>query len=187
MIDETYEFIEGLDSDDDKLMCEELGDVLLQIVFHACVKAEDNVFNMGDVINGICRKMILRHPHVFGNVTVADSGEVLENWEQIKNVEKQRKTPFEQLDSISKALPSLMRAAKLQSKSEKTGLSEKHNVEHYVNEIKERAAGLSDENPDAESVASLMFDLAGVARCIELDPEELLYRENDKFLEKFRD
>ena len=118
-IDETYEFIEGLDNDDNELMCEELGDVLFQIIFHADIKSDDYTFSINNVVDGICKKMILRHPHVFGDVSVANSGEVLVNWENIKNDEKSRKTPYEQLDSVSKSLPSMMRAQKLISKAKK--------------------------------------------------------------------
>jgi tetrapyrrole methylase family protein/MazG family protein len=134
IIDETYEFIEGLDTDDDKLMCEELGDVLFQVVFHSDIKQDNNVFDIGNVIDGICKKMILRHPHVFGTVNVADSAEVLVNWENIKNDEKQRKTPLEQLQSVSKALPSLMRAQKLQSKAAKNNLIEKASFDTAIEE-----------------------------------------------------
>ena len=121
-IDETYEFIEGLDTDDNKLMCEELGDVLFQIIFHADIKSDNNSFDINEIIDGICKKMILRHPHVFGDVSVKNSGEVLVNWENIKNDEKSRKTPYEQLDSVSKSLPSMMRAQKLISKAKKNCL-----------------------------------------------------------------
>ena len=88
LIEETYEVIEAIDNDDAHLLCEELGDLLLQVVFHARISEEAGEFNADDVADGICKKLILRHPHVFGDVQVSSSGEVLDNWEKIKKEEK---------------------------------------------------------------------------------------------------
>lgn len=186
-IDETYEFIEGLDNDDNALMCEELGDVIFQIVFHACIKQETDEFNISDVIDGICKKMILRHPHVFGDVSVSGSGEVLDNWEKIKNVEKQRKTPYERLASISKALPSLMRSAKLQAKSEKYGLCEEQKTEDYTQKIADCLALLNSGKGDKSTVSELLFASAGAARTLGFEPEEILYEQNELFLKNFQE
>ncbi len=184
-IDETYEFIEGLDNDDNKLMCEELGDVIFQIVFHACIKQESKEFCMSDVLDGICKKMILRHPHVFGDISVSGSGEVLDNWEKIKNDEKQRKTPYEQLESVSKALPSLMRAQKLQAKSEKYALCDKKNSLDYAKEITECAKLLTDGKADKSTLSRIIFASVGASRTQGYEAEELLYEENERFLKKF--
>ncbi len=184
-IDETYEFIEGLDADNNELMCEELGDVLFQIVFHACVKNESCEFSINDVIDGICKKMILRHPHVFGNTDVKDSAEVLVKWEQIKNVEKARKTPYEQLKSVAVTLPSLMRAAKLQSKAEKTGLTEQKDAAFYAKEVKKATLEVEDGKCDVETLSQLLFAAAGLCKKSGFDPEELLYHKNNQFLKQF--
>ncbi|MBQ7398922.1 MAG: MazG family protein [Clostridia bacterium] len=183
-IDETYEFIEGLDREDDKLMCEELGDVLFQIIFHSDIKRDNKCFDINDVIDGICKKMILRHPHVFGTVNVENSAEVLVNWENIKNHEKQRKTPYEQLDSVSKALPSLMRAQKLQSKAAKCGLLEKADFEESVKNAN-RALSALKESGNSEDLGKLLFSITQIADSMDVEAEEILYIENDNFIKKF--
>lgn len=184
MIDETYEFIEGLDRNDDKLMCEELGDVLFQVIFHSDIKRDENSFNVGDVIDGICKKMILRHPHVFGNVNVENSAEVLVNWENIKNHEKQRKTPFEQLDSVSKALPSLMRAQKLQSKAVKCGLVDKRSFDEAICDAEAALSSLKRDKK-AESLGRLLVCAVQISEALEAEAEEILYIENNNFVSKF--
>ncbi len=187
IIDEGYEFIEGLDNDDDVLMCEELGDVLFQVIFHAQIKSEGNVFDIDDIINGICKKMVLRHPHVFGEVCVDNSEQVLSNWEKIKNKEKQRKSPYEQLDSVSKSLPSLMRASKIQSKAEKTSLQEQKSTDYYISQLKDTLETLKESDaPGEQLVAELLFASAGIARTLGLEAEEVLYKKNNAFVEQFK-
>ena len=184
-IDETYEFIEGLDTDDNKLMCEELGDVLFQIIFHADIKSDDNSFDINEIIDGICKKMILRHPHVFGDVSVKNSGEVLVNWENIKNNEKSRKTPYEQLDSVSKALPSLMRSQKLISKAQKNSLVEKKDFSQSIDAVQCALDALKDsKNPD--DAGRLLFEITGLCNSMGVESEEILYIENQRFIEKFK-
>ncbi len=183
-IDETYEFIEGLDNDDDKLMCEELGDVLFQIMFHADIKRDEKAFDINDVIDGICRKMILRHPHVFGDVSVSDSGEVLVNWENIKNDEKSRRTPYEQLDSVAKSLPSLMRSQKLQKKADKTGLRKFDGIEKGIDDI-QNALDSFRKSKNKEDLGRILFAVCGVSQMLDAESEEILYIENEKFLKSF--
>ncbi len=184
-IDETYEFIEGLDCDDNKLMCEELGDVLFQIVFHAEIKEDSNAFGMDDIIDGICKKMILRHPHVFADTTVENSSEVLVNWDIIKNDEKQRKTPYEQLKSVSAALPALMRAQKLRSKAIKNNLIEESdfeskcdNAQSLLNELR------TSKNPDV--LGELLSEITAISKDLDVEAEEALYKFNRAFVEKFK-
>lgn len=184
-IDETYEFIEGLDLEDNYLMCEELGDVLFQIIFHADIKKNDGVFKIDDVIDGICKKMILRHPHVFGDVNVANSGEVLVNWENIKNDEKQRKTPFMQLDSISKSLPSLMRAQKLQKKADKTSLRKMPDNSELISQARKLLEDIEKNGGDNDKIGKLLFACAGLSLNCDIESEEALSYENDKFLASF--
>lgn len=186
IIDETYEFIEGLDSDNDELMCEELGDVLFQIIFHASIKSDEKIFNIDDIINGICKKMILRHPHVFGETKVENSTQVLSNWEKIKSAEKQRKTPYEQLDSVSKALPSLMRCAKLQSKAIKYGLTGNNDTDKYISDTEICLEQIKKGNADSEILGKLLFAVSGIVRTKDFEPEEVLYHENSAFIEQFQ-
>ena len=112
LIEETYEVIEAIDTDDPVLLREELGDVMLQVVFHARIEEECGVFDMDDVANDICVKLIHRHPHVFGSVQADTSEQVLTNWEMIKSEEKERKTVTDKLRAVPPMLPALMRAAK---------------------------------------------------------------------------
>ena len=122
-IEETYEVIEAIDNDDRALLKEELGDVLLQVVFHAQIETEQDSFTIDDVADGVCKKMIIRHPHVFGNVQADTVDEVLTNWDNIKMQTKSQTTQSEVLAGISKALPSLTRSQKLQKKAGKRCLS----------------------------------------------------------------
>ncbi|MCL2059016.1 MAG: nucleoside triphosphate pyrophosphohydrolase [Oscillospiraceae bacterium] len=118
LIEEAYEVLEAIDAEDAAVMCEELGDVLLQIVFHAHIAAD---FDIGDVIEGVCKKMISRHPHVFGTVVANTPGEVLENWESIKRNEKGLTRHIQSLKGVPSNLPALMRAYKVQQKARDAG------------------------------------------------------------------
>ena len=121
LIEETYEVVEAIDNDDSVLLREELGDLMLQVVFHARMAEEEGAFDIGDVCDEICRKLIVRHPHIFSDVTASTSGEVLDNWDKIKRATKKQKSTTESMQSVSRALPSLMRAYKLGEKAAKTG------------------------------------------------------------------
>ena len=149
MIEETYEFIEGLDKNDETLMKEELGDVMFQVFFHARIAEEEGSFNIDDIADEICKKMVLRHPHVFGDVSVKDSGEVLKNWETIKKAEKSRDTLEKQLESVSSALPSLIRAEKLFSRCKKEGVAVERDPEKLIRNITalHRIQTFNDEAP----------------------------------------
>ncbi len=121
IIEETYEVIEAIDKEDTALLREELGDVLFQVLFHSRIEEERGTFTVNDVISDICDKMILRHPHVFGDVDVENSAEVLDNWEKIKKVEKSRTTVRENMEAVPRQFPSLMRARKIIKKARKDG------------------------------------------------------------------
>ena len=116
-IEETYEAVEAIDRDDPVLLQEELGDVLLQVVFHARMEEEAGRFSFSDVCDGICKKLVYRHPHVFGDTAVENSGQVLENWDRLKKAEKHQETATSTLQAVSKALPALVRAAKVQKRA----------------------------------------------------------------------
>ena len=120
-IEETYEAVEAIDTDDLDLLKEELGDVLLQVALHAEIESEQGTFDINDVCDGICKKLIIRHPHVFGDVDADTTEKVLKNWDAIKMKTKSQKTQTQAILSVSKALPSLMRSTKIQQKAAKVG------------------------------------------------------------------
>ena len=120
-IEEVYEACEAIDLKDNTLLCEELGDVLLQVVFHADMAEDEGAFDINDVCDGVCRKLILRHPHIFGDTKAGTSAEVLDNWEAIKRIEKGQKTYSDSIRQVAKSLPALMYAEKVQKKAKKAG------------------------------------------------------------------
>ena len=120
-IEETYEVIEAINKNDKELMCEELGDLLMQVVFHAQMEREEGSFEFNDITDGICKKLIERHPHVFGQVSISGVDDVLTNWDAIKRKSKGQKTTTQSMNSVPRELPALMRAQKIQSKAKKAG------------------------------------------------------------------
>lgn len=189
-IEETYEAIEAINKQDSHLLCEELGDVLMQVVFHAQMEAEKQVFDFSDVADGVCKKLIERHPHVFGEVEVDSADDVLRNWEQIKSASKQRKTVADKMHSVPRELPALMRADKIQRQAAKVGFD--------WDELQDAAAKISEEQVElAEAIAAndrantqeelgdLLFAVVNVARKLEIDPEEALTQATDKFQTRF--
>ena len=121
LIEETYEVIEAINKDDKALLQEELGDLMLQAVFHAQIETEAGVFNIDDVADGICQKLIVRHPHVFGEVKVDGVADVLSNWDDIKRQTKGQKTTTQAMQAVPRELPALMRSTKIQKKAAKAG------------------------------------------------------------------
>ena len=190
LIEETYEAIEAINKHDDVLLCEELGDVLMQVVFHAQMAAERNAFSFDDVADGICKKLIERHPHVFGDVQVASSGEVLENWEQIKSATKHRKTVADKMQAVPRELPALMRAYKIQEKAAKVGF-DWDDLDGALQKLPEETAELraayekNDRENALEELGDLLFSAVNAARFLKLDPEEALTAATDKFQNRF--
>ena len=167
LLEEAYETAEAIDMDDPAMLCEELGDVLLQVVFHARMEAEKGGFTIDDVADGVCKKLILRHPHIFGDVKVANSAEVLANWDEIKKKEKAQKTATDTLTAVARSLPALMRAEKVQKKAKKAGYA----VEYA--------------DPDNE-IGEKLFALVREAREKGVDPERALERATDAFIDSVR-
>ena len=120
-LEETYEALDALDRDDPVDMCEELGDVLMQVVFHATIEEERGRFTMADVVDGVAQKMVYRHPHVFGTVHVDNSDQVLVNWEKLKRTEKGQASTADAIEAVPHTLPALWRAEKVQKKAAKAG------------------------------------------------------------------
>lgn len=183
MIEETYEFIEGLDENDTELMKEELGDVAFQVFFHAQIAKESGTFDINDIADGICKKMVLRHPHVFGDVTVKDSAEVLKNWEAIKKNEKSRNTVKKELESVSKALPSLIRSQKLLSRFKREGGFVETDPQKIIEELKDTVNSLS-KNMSSENISELLFKTANLSYLLKVDAEQALYEKNDRFVKE---
>lgn len=190
LIEETYEVVEAINKNDKELMTEELGDVLLQVVFHSQIGAENGEFDFSDVCDGICKKLIERHPHVFGDISVKDSGEVLENWEQIKSRTKHRKTQTDKMLSVPRELPALMRSAKIQEKASKVGFDWEdvsgafQKLSEESDELKEAVQNNDRENM-TEELGDLLFSVVNVSRFINVDAEEALTASTDKFLNRF--
>lgn len=189
-IEETYEVIEAINKNDKELLLEELGDVLLQVVFHAQMEKEAGVFDFGDVSDGICKKLIERHPHVFGEVTVSGTDEVLSNWDDIKRKSKGQKTQGSSMLKVPKELPALMRAQKIQSKAKKAGFDwddMSGAFDALESEIKELKSAVSEKDSDAieDEFGDVLFSCVNVARFIGVDSEQSLTRANDKFMSRF--
>lgn len=190
LIEETYELVEGIDENDSSMMREELGDVLLQVVFHSAIAEDDGDFNINDVCNDICRKLIVRHPHVFGDVAVKNSDEVLNNWDKIKKQTKHQTGDTEVLRSISKALPSLMRAHKLGSKSRKWGFDFGDAYEASIKIAEETREAMEafdrgDADATEEEFGDLLLAVVNTARLAGVDSEKALYRANEKYITRF--
>ena len=187
-IEETYEVIEAIDTDDPKLLREELGDVMLQVVFHADIEREEGRFDINDVANDICVKLIHRHPHVFGELKLDNSEEVLENWDKIKGVEKQRNTLTDKLRSIPPMLPALMRAQKVGKKASFFDFESVDDVYKKLNEeiaeVREASVG-DDRDAIAEEMGDLLLTVTSLARKLGVDSEQALYNATNKFIDRF--
>ena len=187
-IEETYEAVEAIDNDDPVLLQEELGDVLLQVVFHAQIEAEAGRFTMDDVADGICKKMIYRHPHVFGSVEVKNSDEVLTNWDALKQKEKHQKSTTETLESVTRSLPGLIRAEKVQHKAAQAGF-DWDEVSGALDKVREETAevarAIDGDGDPSEELGDLLFAVVNVARFLKTDPEDAINRTTDKFIRRF--
>lgn len=190
LIEETYEVIEAINKNDNDLLCEELGDLLMQVVFHACMETEKGAFNFDDVCDGICKKLIERHPHVFGETIISGVDDVLTNWDDIKRKTKGQKTTTQSMLSVPRELPALMRAAKLQKKaadvgfdwSDVSGALDK--LQEEIDELRQAVKNEDSENM-TEELGDVLFSAVNVSRFIKADAEESLTAASDKFLSRF--
>jgi len=189
IVEEVYEVLEAIDNEDAAALCEELGDLLLQLVFHARIAEECGAFTMQDVVEEVTGKMIRRHPHVFGSITVQDAAEVVLNWDQIKQKEKgaARKSV---LDGVSPGLPSLMRSFKIQAKAAKVGF-DWNNIgpvwDKLVEEWQElkEAVMVGDKEATEGEFGDFLFAAVNLARFLQIEPETALNRTNNKFINRF--
>ncbi|MCI8609378.1 MAG: nucleoside triphosphate pyrophosphohydrolase [Firmicutes bacterium] len=190
LIEESYEVVEAINKEDMGNLREELGDVLLQVVFHASLTEERGDFNLCNVINDECEKMIRRHPHVFLEENLKTIDKVLEKWENIKVKESGEPDQASRLVKVPKALPALIRAKKVQKKAADVGFDWDH-VDPAMDKIREEAAELQEayQNEDRqqtmEELGDLLFSVVNVARFLEVDPEEALNFTTDKFINRF--
>lgn len=187
-IEETYEVVEAIDNDDPALLREELGDVLLQVVMHAQMESEAGRCTFDDVANDICKKMIHRHPHVFGEVKAETTAQVLSNWETIKSEEKKRETTTDKLRAIPRQYPALMRACKVGKKASMMDFPDVTSVADKVGEelaeVREALNG-TDREHLAEEIGDLLLSVASLARKAGVDAELALTRATDKFIDRF--
>lgn len=189
-IEETYEAVEAIDTDDPDLLREELGDVLLQVAMHARMEEESGRFSIGDVIDGICKKLVVRHPHVFGDVQAGTSEEVLRNWDAIKRRTKKQETFTETLESVPRVLPALMRSEKLQHRAARAGF-DWPDAQGPLAKIREELGELvqaADAGSGAacrEELGDLLFACVNAARHLGVEPEEALSAACDKFTARF--
>ena len=188
-LEETYEALEAIDRDDPVLMQEELGDVLMQVVFHADIEADAGRFTMDDVCDGIVKKMIYRHPHVFGTVEADTTEQVLVNWEALKRKEKGQQTNTQALDSVARTLPQLWRAEKVQKKAAKAGF-DWPDIYGALDKLDEETAELRqavvEQSNVAEELGDVLFAAVKVGRFAGIDPEAALYETCEKFIRRFR-
>jgi MazG family protein len=193
MLEEAYEVIEAIDQGDDQELIEELGDLLLQVVFHSQIASEGGRFTIDDVIRRVSSKMIRRHPHVFGQDQADTPNQVLRNWEALKEAELAAKGKHDgsMLDSVSSRQPALMEAFQMTSKVSRVGFDwpgpeiALEKLDEELNELK-RAIALGDSAQIAHEIGDLLFMIVNVARLLGMDPESALKASNRKFRRRFR-
>lgn len=191
LIEETYETIEAINKNDPDMLREELGDVLMQVVFHSQIESEKGVFDIDDVADENCKKLIERHPHVFGEVNVNSVDDVLTNWDAIKRKTKGQKSTTQAIDSIPCELPALMRATKVQSKASKAGFDWSEvsgaldKLSEEIAELKEAIASGERDNIN-EELGDVLFSAVNVSRFVDIDAEESLTDSTDKFVARFK-
>jgi tetrapyrrole methylase family protein/MazG family protein len=185
LTEETYEVIKSIDSGDSDKLCDELGDLLLQILLHAQIASEEGKFNMDDVVHSISEKIVRRHPHVFGNATARDSSQVRANWEDIKKGERNNETSL--LAAIPVNIPALAYSQIAQDRAARTGFDWK-NFEGILDKLKEEVNELKEAKTQQEKVhefGDLLFVLTNVARWIGVDAEGALRDANQRFKNRF--
>lgn len=190
LIEEAYEVKDAVLRGDDESLVDELGDVLLQVVFHATIAEEDGYFEMSDIIKAVCDKMIRRHPHVFGDVTVNGSAEVLMNWQAIKDDEKSAMTVSEKMKTVTRHLPSLIRAQKIQNKASEVGFDWDDAI-HALEKVEEETLELKqaiqsgDMQAVEEEIGDLLLIISNLSRLLKIDSELTLMNAIEKFIERF--
>ena len=189
-IEETYEVIEAINKDDAEGLREELGDVLLQVLLHCQMESEKGVFDFNDVANDLCKKLVVRHPHVFGEKSAQNEAEALERWDEIKLKTKGMKKQSEAMLKVPREFPALMRAQKIQEKAAKAGFDwndENGAIEKLFEEINELKTALSggNQNEISDEMGDVLFSCVNISRFAKSDAEESLSASTDKFLSRY--
>jgi tetrapyrrole methylase family protein/MazG family protein len=191
VIEEGYEVVEAIENNDTANLCEELGDVLLQVVFHSILAEKDKEFTFDDVVDGVARKMLLRHPHIFGTETAQTSDDVINGWESIKKVEKGYTNNTQVLKAVPKAMPSLMRGQKLLSKASRFGYSEnKEEINAETDDVINSLKALKNrENSTVENemeiVGNILFGVLKICQNNKINADYALTKELEKFINRF--
>ena len=189
LLEEAYEAAEAIDARDTDLLKEELGDVLMQVVFHADIEKDAGRFDMDDVCDGVVKKLLFRHPHVFGAAHEDSPESVLVSWDKLKRQEKGQKTTADALDAVARSLPGLWRAEKLQKKAADAGF-DWHDVQGALDKLDEETAELRQavaENGDVSGeLGDVLFAAVKVGRFCGVDPEEAITLTCEKFIRRFR-
>ena len=189
-IEETYEVIEAINKDDAEGLREELGDVLLQVLLHCQMESEKGAFDFNDVANDLCKKLVVRHPHVFGEKSAQNEAEALERWDEIKLKTKGMKKQGEAMIKVPREFPALMRAQKIQEKAAKAGFDwndENGAIEKLFEEINELKTALSggNQNEISDEMGDVLFSCVNISRFAKSDAEESLSASTDKFLSRY--
>ena len=189
MLEEAYEVAEAIDEQNPAHLKEELGDVLLQVVFHAQMAREEGLFNFDEVVDGVAKKMVFRHPHVFGQAHADNCAQALDTWDAQKRAEKDQRTATDTLNGVARSLPALIRAEKLQSKAAKAGFDwpdagpALDKLAEEADELRRAAQG--DGDPE-EELGDLLFAAVKAGRFLGLDSELALTRACEKFIRRFQ-
>ena len=192
LIEECYEAIEAINNQDVDNLCEELGDVMLQVALHSAIAEEKQAFTIDEVISSVSEKMIRRHPHVFSDITVSDSQSVINNWEEIKKKEKKSENIVDEITSIPKALPATIRAEKIQKKAAKAGFEFEcyeqvlDKVYEELDELK-NAVKLGEESQIQDEFGDVLFSMINLSRYLHLNAENSLTNSTNKFINRFVD
>ncbi len=188
LIEETYETVEGIDKNDAAILREELGDVLLQVVFHCKIGEKAGTFTQEEVLTQLCRKLIFRHPHLFADDYQADSpDQAIANWEALKKKEKGFSTPQKVVSSVSSALPALLRAQKLSSKAYKNKILPRFASAEEVTQrayALEKAVSEGDKRAQEKALGNLLFTACSLAAALDVNAEQSLFGQNVEFCEK---
>jgi len=188
MIEEAYEAAEAIDNGDKDNLIEELGDVLMQVLFHADIASGAGEFTLDDIADVTCKKLIRRHPHVFGDVVASDGNESLNYWDDAKRGEKRQDTTTDAMNSVARSLPSLWRAEKIQQKAAKAGFdwpAYTGAFDALRAEIRELEDAISRDGNVEEELGDIIFSAVNVARFFGVDPEKALGQSCDKFIRRF--
>ena len=188
LLEESYELIDAIDEDDDRHICEEMGDVLLQFALHAAIAEEQSAFTARDACTELVEKLIYRHPHVFGSIRVSGSDEVLKNWDALKMSQRKQTTQTEVLKSVPKSFPALLRSRKVQKKAADVGFDweNAHQAFYKIGEETEELRQAMEQGSNIEEeMGDLLFAVVNVARLMKLEPEFLLMQATDKFILRF--